>query len=49
LRIAARVNLVFFLTMISAPSLMSRVARCPARSSYSTLFEYFPLFSMKTV
>ena len=46
LRMAARVNLVFFLTRTSAPSFTSRVARWPARSSYSMLFEYLSPFSM---
>jgi hypothetical protein len=42
---AARVNLVFFLTMTSLPILMSRVARWPASKSYSMLFENLPPFS----
>jgi hypothetical protein len=47
--IAAFVNLVFFLTTISLPTLMSRVERWPASKSYSTLFEYLPPFSTYTV
>ena len=43
--IAALVNLVFFLTTTSLPTLMSRVARWPARRSYSTLLAYLPPFS----
>ena len=42
-------NLVFFLTMTSLPTLMSRVARWPARSSYSTHLAYLPPFSRNTV
>ena len=47
--IAALVNLVFFLTMTSLPTLMSRVARWPARRSNSTLLAYLPPFSRYTV